>query len=677
MRTRAIDPGGVLIVDTDSDAPDELREALTDGRADTVSVVDSVSAVGAAVDSAPGLGCLVVRDVGHVTPCLDAVRTIDEQLPVVAFVPSDARVATAVAGDGNARYVPSSADLETLRSIVDDARDAYATRTRHAEQSELFETLCEDTGITVFVLDEEGRYCYRTPADLWPHAGDPIGKTPIEFMDDVFHERATQAHRENRHVIESGDPLRCQDVCYRTEDREFWVETIKVPWYDGDGEIRGLVGLAVDVTERKHDQLELRQHRERVDRFAKYITHDLRTPLQIAFGALNRVRRGDEDAIEKIEAAHDHMESIVADLGVLSNASVRPAGSERETGTPSTRLVPLVREIWPLVAGDDATLQVDVPEGATLIAEPDVIHLVLENLLRNAVQHSGEDVTVRVGLVEDGFYVEDDGPGIPPSERASVTAAGYTTADTGSGVGLRIVSEALSQRDWELTIADAHGLDPADTQGARFEITGCSLIDRLPSLTPGDAIALDAAEDIGQAQTPGSASYDEEIDEWTITGAGDNLWGNTNESHFVYATTDTPVRIQAQFLSFDPLADYSKVGLMLRGSLAEDSPYTFLGQTGNGESEVIWRSSPGRRGLKHPYPEPLDVFPWYRLDCVDGEITGYVSTDGQQWDPISQRSIEIEGRVHVGLTICSLDCTETSTARLGDVRVFDLNESQR
>jgi len=677
MRTRASDPGGVLIVGPDSDGQDELRETLTAGRADTVSAVDSASAAGAFVDSAPGLGCLVVRDAGHVTPCLDAVRTIDEQLPVIASVPDDNRVATAVAGDGNARYVPSSADPGTLRSIVDDALDAYAARIRYVEQSDLFETLCEDMGITVFVLDEESRYRYRTPADLWPHAGDPIGKTPIEFMDDVYHERATQAHRENRHVIESGEPIWCQDVCYRTEDREFWVETTKVPWRDENGEVRGLVGIAVDVTERKHDQQELRQHRERVDRFAKYITHDLRTPLQIAFGALDRVRRGDEDAIEKIEAAHDHMESIVADLGVLSNASLQPSVGEGDTGAPSTPLVPLVEEIWPLVAGDDATLHVDVPEGATLIAETDVIHLVLENLLRNAVQHAGEDVTVRVGLVENGFYVEDDGPGIPPSERAAVTAAGYTTADTGSGVGLRIVSEALSQRDWELTITDARGLDPADTQGTRFEIIGCTMVDRLPSLTPGDGIALDAADDIGHAQTPGSASYDEEIDEWTITGAGDNLWGNTNESHFVYATTDTPVRIQARLLSFDPLADYSKVGLMVRDSLAEDSPYTFLGQSGNGESEVIWRSSPGRRGLKHPYPEPLDAFPWYRLDCVDGEITGYVSTDGQQWDPVSQRPIEIAGQIHVGLTICSLDRTELATARLGDVRVFELNESHQ
>jgi len=81
------------------------------------------------------------------------------------------------------------------------------------------------------------------------------------------------------------------------------------------------------------------------------------------------------------------------------------------------------------------------------------------------VRSGGADVTVTVGRTADGFYVEDDGPGIPESERDRVFEGGYTTADDGTGFGLNIVR----------TVAEAHGWTVAVTEGAaggaRFEFT--------------------------------------------------------------------------------------------------------------------------------------------------------------------------------------------------------------
>jgi signal transduction histidine kinase len=57
-------------------------------------------------------------------------------------------------------------------------------------------------------------------------------------------------------------------------------------------------------------------------------------------------------------------------------------------------------------------------------------------------------VTVRVGQLPEGFYVEDNGPGIPENEREQVFGYGHTTSEEGTGFGLSIVA----------TIADAHGL---------------------------------------------------------------------------------------------------------------------------------------------------------------------------------------------------------------------------
>jgi signal transduction histidine kinase len=86
--------------------------------------------------------------------------------------------------------------------------------------------------------------------------------------------------------------------------------------------------------------------------------------------------------------------------------------------------------------------------------------------------HADSGVTVTVGDLDDGFYVADDGPGIPESERSDVFEAGYSTADDGTGFGLDIVREIVEAHGWTVTVAES------DDGGARFEITDPSLGDR-------------------------------------------------------------------------------------------------------------------------------------------------------------------------------------------------------
>ena len=89
---------------------------------------------------------------------------------------------------------------------------------------------------------------------------------------------------------------------------------------------------------------------------------------------------------------------------------------------------------------------------------------LFENLFRNAVEHGGEDMTVRVGHSPQGVYIEDDGPGIPENEREQVFDHGQTTNESGTGLGLSIVEQIAEAHGWEITIGE--GTDG----GTRFEI---------------------------------------------------------------------------------------------------------------------------------------------------------------------------------------------------------------
>nr|WP_079991684.1 ATP-binding protein [Halobaculum gomorrense] len=71
-----------------------------------------------------------------------------------------------------------------------------------------------------------------------------------------------------------------------------------------------------------------------------------------------------------------------------------------------------------------------------------------------------------VGVLDDGFYIEDDGPGIPENKREDVFDAGYSTAEDGAGFGLSIVKHVAEAHGWEIQVTDG------SEGGARFEITG-------------------------------------------------------------------------------------------------------------------------------------------------------------------------------------------------------------
>jgi signal transduction histidine kinase len=102
----------------------------------------------------------------------------------------------------------------------------------------------------------------------------------------------------------------------------------------------------------------------------------------------------------------------------------------------------------------------------TVTADRDRLQQLLENLLRNAIQHGGDAVAIRLGPLGDrsGFYVEDDGDGITATERDEIFDSGYSTATDGTGFGLAIVAEIVDAHGWTI------GITESDTGGARFEI---------------------------------------------------------------------------------------------------------------------------------------------------------------------------------------------------------------
>ena len=236
-----------------------------------------------------------------------------------------------------------------------------------------------------------------------------------------------------------------------------------------EGEVTGICGLARDVSERYERERALRRERDRLAAFASAVSHDLRNPLTVAQGHLDLARgagNGESRAhFDEIDRALSRMETLVDHVLSLAKEG-RTVGE-----TAPVALGPVVDDAWrSLGERGEATLERD--ELPTVVADRSRLRQLVENLLRNAIDHGGEGVHVEISALDDGFAVADDGPGILPEEREHVFDVGVSTGVGGIGLGLAIVEEVAEAHGWSVSVAESAA------GGARFSVSG---IERSPS----------------------------------------------------------------------------------------------------------------------------------------------------------------------------------------------------
>ncbi|WP_103019231.1 PAS domain-containing protein [Salinibacter altiplanensis] len=208
----------------------------------------------------------------------------------------------------------------------------------------------------------------------------------------------------------------------------------------------------------------LERQNERLDNFAGLVAHDLRNPLNVAKGRLELVDDTEDlSHLPAIDRALMRMDAIIEDLLAITWGSQRLDPDNLE----DCDLGRLATLCWERVDMPEAHLALDA--APRVHADENRLQRLLENLFRNAIEHGGDGVTLRVGALDDGFFVEDDGPGIPPDQREQVLKAGYSSNEEGTGLGLSIVKTIVDAHGWSLSLTEGR------EGGARFNITGADV----------------------------------------------------------------------------------------------------------------------------------------------------------------------------------------------------------
>jgi PAS domain S-box-containing protein len=457
----------VLYVGPDSD--DVARRWADGDRPFDLRTVALGERVGEAIpDGGGNLDCVVCRQGGDgaaVNAVVSDVRAADADVPVVVFA-DDLDVGAAMDLEITHSFTvcePFDAveHLEQLAPLVERTR-------RHRREESMLDSLLEHIPLSVYFKDPRSRHVRvsdRQPQLTGDYLENDEGKrlhTPEDVVGktefDIYTaENAAESVAVDEDVMDTGEPAHSIEHIDGGQLDGTFVSTFKAPWYE-DGEVVGTLGITSDISERKQYEHQLERQNERLERFASVVSHDLRNPLEVAFGRLEFAQEtGETEHFEALERALDRMDALITDVLTLARQG------ETVDDAQVVAIDEAATEAWALVETADATLSVDTD--MHILADLGRLQELLENVFRNAIEHGGDDVAITVGAFADGrgFFVADDGPGIDPEDREAVFDSGFSTSDDGTGLGLSIVRTIAEAHGWSVRAAES------ETGGARFE----------------------------------------------------------------------------------------------------------------------------------------------------------------------------------------------------------------
>jgi PAS domain S-box-containing protein len=243
----------------------------------------------------------------------------------------------------------------------------------------------------------------------------------------------------------------------------YWVDTTIVPFLDGSGKPRQYLAIRSDITQRKVAEGQLREQAAlaHLGQLAAVVAHEVRNPLagiraslQVLDGWTAEARG--RDIIAAMIQRIDDLNDTVDDLLLYA----RPKAPRVQAVDLRAVLQEAAASARAATGNTGPAIEIDVPPGLLVRADPDMLRAALLNLVMNACQ-AGADKPVEVTAAAESTHcrvaIGDRGSGIAEDIRDRVFEPFFTTRASGTGLGLAIVRRLSETQDGTVTLRDRPG----------------------------------------------------------------------------------------------------------------------------------------------------------------------------------------------------------------------------
>lgn len=450
------EPIQVLLYNTETDDIPEIINRLTNRHNTTVEEIPECEDLDA-IDQKQSVLVPYCSD----RSCFsDIVTEVPEGIPILGLA-DDRSIAEKMIEDGFYDYFlldgdVTEADLKTLYNRLQTLERSFS---RSAEEGEIDTSELAEFAPDAFVVlneDMSVRYMNRYSQVLNDDESDlETGEDVIEYVHPDDRERIKSRFQ---YLLDNPREIVRTECRVRSEEGD-WV------WVESSGQnligyksVDGVFFVVRDINDRKKKEKEIERNRDRLDNVISIMSHDLRNLLNVGMARSEMIAEEyDDENAEAVNDSLDRMAELISDSLDIARTGRKVQEFE------SVNLQRLVKNC----AGNTVPKSTVVHCEDQLIVEGDKSRLsnLLENLFNNSVEHNDSSVNIRVGMVENGFYVEDTGDGIDDENRDKVFESGFSNG-RGSGLGLNIVKQVANAHEWDVEVMES------EEGGARFEFTG-------------------------------------------------------------------------------------------------------------------------------------------------------------------------------------------------------------
>lgn len=359
---------------------------------------------------------------------------------------------------------------------------------RLAGERNLLQTLIDHLPDVVYVKDPHSRFILGNTALLnsvgLTTVAELVGKTDFDFHPS---EAAAQYHADEQALLQSGQPMLNHEerIVDARQNTSSWLLTSKIPFYDGQGQLAGLVGIGRDITQIKQAEetlirlnQELQQASQYKSDFLSSMSHELRTPLNATIGYIglavnalkNTVPPDQVDNLIKAERSARTLLQLINDVLDFSKIEAGKMDALIEMVDLTEILEDVAITAEGLLAGKPVEIKLDIaPQLPTVESDYTKIKQMLNNLVGNAIKFTTHGaVSLRAKPMQDSavvrLEVEDTGGGIP-SEKLSTIFDAFTQADSsikkkfgGTGLGLAITKQFCNLLGIEIGVRSEVGV---------------------------------------------------------------------------------------------------------------------------------------------------------------------------------------------------------------------------